>query len=66
MTMMNKDQIQVSGTASVEIEETQDCQPNPASWMKDPTFTLVELSREEMERVAAARSQNFSKIEVRD
>ncbi|KFG69239.1 hypothetical protein [Microvirga sp. BSC39] len=54
--MMNEDQVQVSGTASVEIEDTQNFQPNPSSLMKDPTFTLVELSREEMERVAAARS----------
>ncbi|MGF9763881.1 hypothetical protein AAII07_53085 [Microvirga sp. 0TCS3.31] len=60
--MMNEDQIQISGTASVEIEETQTFQPNPASLMKDPTFTMVELSREEMERVAAARA--FQKIEL--
>lgn len=60
--MMNEDQIQVSDVASVEIEGTQDFQPNPASLMKDPTFTLVELSREEMERVSAARS--YSKIKV--
>ena len=60
--MMNEDQIQVSGTASVEIEDTQNFQPNPASLMKDPTFTMVELSREEMERVAAARA--FQKIKI--
>ena len=60
--MMNEDQIQVSGTPSVEIEDTQNFQPNPARLMKDPTFTLVELSREEMERVAAARCPG--KIEV--
>jgi hypothetical protein len=60
--MMNEDQIQVSGAMSVEIEETQNFQPNPTSWMKDSTFTLVELSKEEMERVAAARS--FIKIEA--
>jgi hypothetical protein len=57
--MMNEDQIQVSGTASVEIEETQNFQPNPKSLMKDLTFTVVELSREEMERVAAARSSGI-------
>jgi hypothetical protein len=60
--MMNEDQIQVSGAMSVEIEETQEFQSNPASWMKDSTFTMVELSKEEMERVAAARC--FSKIAV--
>ncbi|MBD2751210.1 hypothetical protein IC232_31760 [Microvirga sp. BT688] len=61
--MMNEDQNQVSGTASVEIEDTQNFQPDPASLMKDPTFTLVQLSREEMERVAAARSLSL-KIEL--
>ncbi|MBM1174945.1 hypothetical protein [Microvirga arabica] len=60
--MMNEDQIQVSGVASVEIEDTQNFQLNPASLMKDPTFTMVELSREEMERVAAARC--FAKISI--
>ena len=60
--MMNEDQTQVSSAPSVEIEGTQDFQSNPASLMKDPTFTLVELSREEMERVAAARYNG--KIEV--
>lgn len=60
--MMNEDQIQISGTASVEIEDTQNFQPNPASLMKDPTFTLVELSKDEMERVAAARC--YAKIEL--
>jgi len=60
--MMNEDQIQVSGTASVEIEDAQNFQPDQAGLMKDPTFTMVELSREEMERVAAARC--WGKIEV--
>ena len=62
--MMNEDQIQVSGTASVEIEDTQNFQPNPASLMMDPTFTVVELSREEMERVVGARLLSYSKMEV--
>jgi|GEM_PF-5554521 len=61
--MINEDQIQVSGTASIKIEDTQSCQPNPASLMNDPTFTLVQLSREEMEQVAAARSWSL-KIEL--
>ena len=62
--MMDNEQTQAFAP-SVEIEETQVFQPNPQSWMKDPTFTLVELSKEEMERVAAARSRSV-KMELKD
>jgi hypothetical protein len=61
--MMDDEQTHVFGTAPVEIEDTQNFQPDPASLMKNPTFTMIELNREEMERVAAARMPNKIEIE---
>ncbi len=62
---MANEQTQIPAEALQEPDRTRDHWNDPLGWMKVSTFTLLELSEEDMERVAGAQSIGL-KIDTRD
>ena len=62
---MANEQPEIPAEALHEPDRTRDHWNDPLGWMKVSTYTLLELSEEEMERVAGALSSGL-KIDTRD